>query len=65
MLDIMLKEVYILDKHVTQKKDKFTYRPWRQFNSCYGCGRSLKNYPQEQKFCDGCRIQIHEGYEIY
>ena len=52
-------------KNVTQKKDKYTYRPWRQFNSCYGCGRSLKNYPEEQKFCDGCRIRIDEGYEIW
>ena len=61
----MLRGVYILDKHVTQKKDKYTYRPWRYYNSCYGCGRSLKDYPKEQKFCDVCLIKIDEGYEIW
>ena len=64
MLDTMLIGGNALDKNKTQKKDKSTYRPWRHFNSCYGCGRSLKDYPKEETFCDACHNKISMGYEI-
>lgn len=50
---------------MTQKKDKYNYRPWRFLGTCYSCGMKLKNKDNEPKFCDPCIKKIEEGHDLW
>jgi len=55
-----------LAKNATHKKDKDSYRPWRNtipFYGCYSCGKKLLE--KNGKFCQDCRNKLGEGYDLW